>query len=200
VLNAVTLSFNLSSTTMVVNASQGAATAVVATATLSGLTTRITAGTYQLTETVDVQRQICTTACVKDGNKQTLTSTFTLTVVDSTPASGAGSGSLQTCAAPWAEGSTFTLGQVVSYQDKNYKNIQPHTAYVGTGWTPPATPALWSYVADCTTGTEGSGSTGSGSGSATAPSTAPGHSGVVAHPLTRLHGAARARLFCDCFY
>jgi hypothetical protein len=197
ILNAVTLSFNLSSSTMVVSASQGAATAVVATGTLSGLTTKITAGTYQLTETVDVERQICTTVCTKDGNKQTLTSTYTLTVVDqaTTPVGGSGSGSVQACATPWAEGNTFTLGEVVSYESKNYKNIQPHTAYAGTGWTPPSTPALWSYVADCTTG---AGDTG-GTGGSTTPTTPVRHPGVVANPWTVNHGAARARMRCDCF-
>jgi hypothetical protein len=62
---------------------------------------------------------------------------------------------LATCATPWAEGNTYTLGEVVSYANKNYKDLQPHTAWVGTGWTPPATPALWSYVEDCTTGSTG---------------------------------------------
>jgi hypothetical protein len=100
---------------------------------------------------------------------------------------------LATCATPWAEGNTFTLGQVVSYANKNYKNIQPHTAWVGTGWTPPTTPALWSYVADCTTG-----STGVTPPAKPPPSTPPSeHQGVVANPWTR-RGYAAKQIYRRC--
>ncbi|WP_051711281.1 carbohydrate-binding protein [Andreprevotia chitinilytica] len=47
-----------------------------------------------------------------------------------------------TCPA-WAEGNTYTVGSCVSYGGVNYIALVTHTAYVGTGWNPPATPTLW---------------------------------------------------------
>ena len=43
----------------------------------------------------------------------------------------------------WKEGPTYKLGQVVTYQGRKYSCLQPHTAWVGAGWTPSTTPALW---------------------------------------------------------
>jgi chitin-binding protein len=43
----------------------------------------------------------------------------------------------------WAEGASYTVGQVVSYQGRQYRCLQAHTAYVGAGWTPAASPTLW---------------------------------------------------------
>jgi hypothetical protein len=104
VLNAIARSFSLSSTTLLVNnslilgAGTSAQTTTAAKGTLTGLTSQLTAGTYRLTQTVDVQRQSCTTlllflVCSNDGNKQKFTATYTLTVVDQPPpTSGPGSG------------------------------------------------------------------------------------------------------------
>ncbi|WP_158218955.1 lytic polysaccharide monooxygenase [Roseateles aquatilis] len=36
----------------------------------------------------------------------------------------------------WAEGTTYTTGQVVTYQGRQYRCLQNHTAWVGAGWTP----------------------------------------------------------------
>ncbi|KAF0814559.1 putative bifunctional chitinase/lysozyme [Andreprevotia sp. IGB-42] len=47
-------------------------------------------------------------------------------------------------AAPaWQEGSTYTVGVVVSYNGHDYKAIVTHTAYAGTNWNPASTPTLW---------------------------------------------------------
>ena len=54
------------------------------------------------------------------------------------------------CAA-WAEGKTYQVGAVVSYQGSTYKALVTHTAYAGAGWNPAATPTLWqtASVASC---------------------------------------------------
>lgn len=46
----------------------------------------------------------------------------------------------------WVEGASYTAGQVVSYQGKQYRCLQAHTAYVGAGWTPATSPTLWQAV------------------------------------------------------
>ncbi|WP_051279361.1 carbohydrate-binding protein [Chitinilyticum aquatile] len=47
-------------------------------------------------------------------------------------------------AAPvWQEGSTYTAGTVVSYNGQDYSALVTHTAYIGTGWNPAASPTLW---------------------------------------------------------
>ncbi|QOZ82398.1 MULTISPECIES: lytic polysaccharide monooxygenase [Chromobacterium] len=43
----------------------------------------------------------------------------------------------------WKEGLSYTAGQIVSYQGKKYRCLQPHTAWAGAGWTPSTQPALW---------------------------------------------------------
>ena len=53
----------------------------------------------------------------------------------------------------WQEGLTYQVGASVSYNSKYYVALQMHTAYVGTGWNPAATPALWQAVANCPTPT-----------------------------------------------
>ncbi|GIE87005.1 carbohydrate-binding protein [Actinoplanes regularis] len=52
----------------------------------------------------------------------------------------------------WAEGNTYTAGQQVTYQSKLYKALVTHTAYVGAGWNPAATPSLWTDLGACTGG------------------------------------------------
>jgi chitin-binding protein len=43
----------------------------------------------------------------------------------------------------WQEGSSYRVGQTVTFQSKAYRCLQAHTAYAGAGWTPATTPALW---------------------------------------------------------
>ncbi|POA97608.1 chitin-binding protein [Chromobacterium sinusclupearum] len=45
--------------------------------------------------------------------------------------------------ANWREGAPYRAGQLVSYQGRSYRCLQPHTATVGSGWTPSSQPALW---------------------------------------------------------
>ncbi|WP_221327528.1 glycosyl hydrolase family 18 protein [Actinoplanes sp. L3-i22] len=52
----------------------------------------------------------------------------------------------------WTEGPTYTVGQQVTYQSKLYQALVTHTAYVGTGWNPAATPTLWKDLGACTGG------------------------------------------------
>lgn len=49
-------------------------------------------------------------------------------------------------AADWREGVAYALGQVVTYQGRSYKCLQPHTAWIGANWTPASSPALWQAV------------------------------------------------------
>jgi chitinase len=57
------------------------------------------------------------------------------------------------CTAPsWAEGNTYTAGTQVTYAGKLYSALVTHTAYVGAGWNPAATPSLWRDLGTCTGG------------------------------------------------
>jgi chitinase len=49
----------------------------------------------------------------------------------------------------WAEGSSFTTGQKVTYNGRQYDALVAHTAWAGTGWNPAATPSLWRDVDAC---------------------------------------------------
>ncbi|MEU3457930.1 glycosyl hydrolase family 18 protein [Micromonospora sp. NPDC006766] len=61
---------------------------------------------------------------------------------------------LVACSAPaWAEGITWTAGSKATYASRLYQALQTHTPPVGAGWTPPATPALWSDLGACDGGT-----------------------------------------------
>jgi chitinase len=62
----------------------------------------------------------------------------------------------------WAEGNTYTAGQQVTYNGHLYQALVTHTAYVGAGWNPAATPSLWKDLGACT-----------GGGTTTPPTTAP---------------------------
>ena len=42
----------------------------------------------------------------------------------------------------WEEGATYKVGQVVSYQGKQYRCLQAHIAYKGAGWMPNAAGTL----------------------------------------------------------
>ncbi|RSM73074.1 glycoside hydrolase family 18 [Actinoplanes sp. ATCC 53533] len=57
------------------------------------------------------------------------------------------------CSAPaWAEGNTYAVGAQVTYGGKLYSALVTHTAYVGAGWNPAATPSLWRDLGACTGG------------------------------------------------
>ncbi|GMA26372.1 hypothetical protein GCM10025864_41310 [Luteimicrobium album] len=72
---------------------------------------------------------------------------------------GAAGAATATCTAPaWAEGSTYTAGTQVTYAGHAYTALVTHTAYVGAGWTPAATPTLWSDTGACTGSPSGTGS------------------------------------------
>jgi chitinase len=71
----------------------------------------------------------------------------------------------------WAEGVTYTAGQQVTYQSKLYQALVTHTAYVGTGWNPAATPTLWKDLGACSGGSTPTPSVTSSSASPTASPT-----------------------------
>ncbi len=46
----------------------------------------------------------------------------------------------------WKEGVKYAQSQVVSYQGRQYRCLQPHTAWAGAGWTPSTQPTLWQPI------------------------------------------------------
>ncbi|MFE9206491.1 glycosyl hydrolase family 18 protein [Micromonospora sp. NPDC007230] len=66
-------------------------------------------------------------------------------------AATAGQTALATCSGvpAWAEGVTWTAGSRATYTGRLYQALQTHTPPPGAGWTPPATPALWSDLGGC---------------------------------------------------
>ena len=46
----------------------------------------------------------------------------------------------------WTEGASYTVGQIVNYQGRQYRCLQAHTVYVGAGWTPASSPTLWQAI------------------------------------------------------
>jgi chitinase len=57
---------------------------------------------------------------------------------------------LVVCNAPaWAEGNTYTAGSQVTYNRRLYQALVTHTAHVGAGWNPAATPSLWRDLGAC---------------------------------------------------
>ncbi|HWB35344.1 MAG TPA: glycosyl hydrolase family 18 protein [Rugosimonospora sp.] len=75
-----------------------------------------------------------------------------------------------TCTAPlWAEGNTYTVGTQVTYNGHTYQALVTHTAYVGAGWNPAATPSLWTDLGACT------GSPSPSPTRTTSPSPSPSH-------------------------
>src|SRR2546429_9210550 len=58
--------------------------------------------------------------------------------------SGPGAVVLVACNAPaWAEGTSYSVGQQVTYNGRLYQALVAHTPPPGAGWNPAATPALW---------------------------------------------------------
>ena len=79
----------------------------------------------------------------------------------STGGGSTGGGSTST-ATPWAIGTSYQKGDLVTYNGQTYQCIQPNTAL--DGWQPPNVPALWTAVSSSTGGgSTGGGSTGGGS-------------------------------------
>jgi chitinase len=79
-----------------------------------------------------------------------------------------------TCSATvWAEGNTYTVGQQVTYNGHLYRALVTHTAYVGAGWNPAATPSLWTDLGACT------------GGATTPPTTAPTTTPPTPPPTTK---------------
>jgi chitinase len=57
---------------------------------------------------------------------------------------------LVACSAPaWAEGNTYTAGTQVTYNGRLFRALVTHTAHVGAGWNPAATPSLWTDLGAC---------------------------------------------------
>ncbi len=73
----------------------------------------------------------------------------------------------------WAEGVSYTAGQQVTYQSTLYQALVTHTAWVGTGWNPAATPTLWTSLGACTGGTNPSPSPSVSRSTGPSPSTSP---------------------------
>ncbi|AVG14954.1 MULTISPECIES: lytic polysaccharide monooxygenase [Chromobacteriaceae] len=46
----------------------------------------------------------------------------------------------------WKEGDKYAQSQVVSYQGRQYRCLQSHTAWAGAGWTPSTQPTLWQAI------------------------------------------------------
>jgi chitinase len=76
----------------------------------------------------------------------------------------------------WAEGSTYTAGQQVTYSGHLYQALVTHTAYPGAGWNPAATPSLWKDLGACS---------GGGTTPTTAPTTRPPTTPPTTAPTTR---------------
>jgi len=49
----------------------------------------------------------------------------------------------------WAEGSSFQVGDRVTFQGNAYEAIVAHTAFPGTNWNPASTPTLWRLLNGC---------------------------------------------------
>src|SRR2546429_6930918 len=64
--------------------------------------------------------------------------------------SGPGAVVLVACNAPaWAEGTSYQVGQQVTYNGRLYQALVAHTPPPGAGWNPAATPALWKDLGAC---------------------------------------------------
>src|SRR5690349_15167675 len=85
----------------------------------------------------------------------------------------------------WAEGSTYTAGQQVTYRSELYQALVTHTAYVGTGWNPAATPTLWKDLGACTGG-------GTPTPSTASPTVSPTASPTVSPTVTPTGGTGCA--------
>ncbi|MCW3819925.1 glycosyl hydrolase family 18 protein [Micromonospora sp. DR5-3] len=84
------------------------------------------------------------------GGTVLLAATATLTATTGLAAT-AGQTALAACSGvpAWAEGVTWTAGSRATYTGRLYQALQTHTPPPSAGWTPPATPALWSDLGAC---------------------------------------------------
>ncbi|WP_131738869.1 carbohydrate-binding protein [Actinomadura roseirufa] len=54
------------------------------------------------------------------------------------------------CSFPaWAEGTTYTAGTKVVYDNQGYEALVTHTAHPGANWNPASTPTLWKSLGAC---------------------------------------------------
>src|SRR5438477_9872439 len=54
------------------------------------------------------------------------------------------------CTAPaWAEGTSYRVGDQVTYNGHQYQALVAHTPPPGAGWNPAATPSLWKDLGAC---------------------------------------------------
>ncbi|WP_395805685.1 glycoside hydrolase family 19 protein [Archangium minus] len=67
------------------------------------------------------------------------------------------------CRGAWAEGSSYNVGDGVTYNGGSYTALVSHTACVGCGWNPVAAASLWKQGGDCGGG-GGDGGGGDGGG------------------------------------
>ncbi len=77
--------------------------------------------------------------------------TFAAAALVSVPNGQAAGASVQVaCSYPaWAEGTSYKVGDRVTYNGRAYEALVAHTAYVGAGWNPAATPSLWKDLGAC---------------------------------------------------
>lgn len=73
-----------------------------------------------------------------------------LLVAPSVRAADAADASAVACTAPvWAEGTSYAVGDRVTYNGRLYEARQAHTPPPGAGWNPVAAPALWIDLGVC---------------------------------------------------
>ncbi|HEV2346679.1 MAG TPA: carbohydrate-binding protein, partial [Actinocrinis sp.] len=78
------------------------------------------------------------------------------------------------CSGPaWAEGTSYKVGDQVTYMGHEYQALQANTPPVGAGWTPVAVPALWQDLGACTAGTTSPSASASATTSSASPSASP---------------------------
>ncbi|WP_433475201.1 carbohydrate-binding protein [Spirillospora sp. CA-142024] len=71
-------------------------------------------------------------------------------VVLSAPSSAQPTTVLVACTySAWAEGSSYKVGDRVTYSGHGYEAIVAHTAYAGANWNPASTPTLWRDLGTC---------------------------------------------------
>ncbi|MBM5574764.1 hypothetical protein GKO28_11305 [Deefgea sp. CFH1-16] len=75
-------------------------------------------------------------------------------------------------AATWQEGTTYSANTIIDYNGKTYSALVTHTAYVGAGWNPAATPTLWKEVGNSVSPAPSAGPTASPSANPTTSPTA----------------------------
>src|SRR5690349_6563553 len=67
----------------------------------------------------------------------------------SAPSSARSAPSIACTYAAWAEGTTYKVGDKVTYKGDGYEALVAHTAYPGANWNPASTPTLWRDLGAC---------------------------------------------------